>query len=111
MERFYSAVEMALDPAFLKLVAAYCEKNEKIPKLLAKSNDFTENTNAADMDTTSSINPCLAPSFFLVARQAPRMARNNMLIGLLGVLGGDMIGPPQIVLAMKRSNDSMNAPL
>jgi hypothetical protein len=98
---------MALDPADLKLVAAYCERNKKIPKLLAKSNDFRDNTDAAaDMDTTSS----LAPSFFLVARQAPRMSGTTILIGLLGILGGDIIGPPQIVLAMKRSNDSMNAP-
>jgi hypothetical protein len=105
----YSAVEM--DAELLKLVAAYCERNKKIPMLLAKSHDFTDSTDAADMDTASSIAPCLVPSLFLVAQHAARMAGNNMLIGLLGVLGGDVIGPPQIVLAMKRSNDSTTSPL
>jgi hypothetical protein len=107
---FYSAGEMALDPEWLKQVASYCERNKKIPILLAKSQDFTDDTNAADMDTTSSITPRLVPSLFLVAQQAPRVTCNNTLIGLLGVLGGDVIGPPQIVLAMKRSSDSMNTP-
>jgi hypothetical protein len=97
--------------AWLKLVTAYGKRNEEMTKLLARSHAFTDDVDAADEAEMGNMTPSLVPTLFFVAQQVPRMAGNNILTGLLNVLDSDLIGPPQLLHAMKRNNDSMHVPM
>jgi hypothetical protein len=88
------------DQVWPKLISAYCQRNEMVPKLLAQSQSDTEGTDDNDAVTSDRIDPCHVPTIMFVSQQAPRMAPNNILIGLLGVLGSnDVAGPLQVVHA------------
>jgi hypothetical protein len=77
------------DRVWVKLVAAYCQRNEWVPKLLAQSQRATEEMDGNESGTLNGLDLCLVPTILFVARQAPRMAPSNILIGLLGVFSSD----------------------
>jgi hypothetical protein len=74
-----------LDRVWQKLVTAYCKRNEMVPKLLAQRQSDTEETDDNESVTLGRIDPCLVPMILFVSQQVPRMAPNNILIGLLQV--------------------------
>jgi hypothetical protein len=85
------------DKVLLNWIPACCQRNEMVPKLLARSQSDTEGTDDNDAATLDRIDPCHVPTIMFVSQQAPRMAPNNILIGLLGVLGSnDAASPLQV---------------
>jgi hypothetical protein len=83
-----------VDPVWLRLVTAYCQRNQLVPELLAQSQSVAEGTDDSESRTLDRIDLCLVPTILLATRQAPRMAPKNILIGLLGVLHRDVAGFP-----------------
>jgi hypothetical protein len=80
------------DAQWLKLTEAYSRRNEQTPKLLATL-PHDASAELADGEEMSEIHPGLVPTLFAVGKHTPRTASNVILIGLLGVLGGDEIRP------------------
>jgi hypothetical protein len=59
-----------------RMIKAYGQRNEQLPKLLANSSSVV-NSPESELH--------LFPTFFAVAKQSPRMACNTILIGLLTI--------------------------
>jgi ABC-type cobalt transport system substrate-binding protein len=86
------AVDTLPDAQWLKVIEAHGRRNELAPKLLATQPYFGGAESDAN-EEMNEIDPCLVPTIFAVLHHAPRTAANVMFVGLMGVLGGDVIRP------------------
>jgi hypothetical protein len=100
LHRVEEEVMPVVDRVWQKFVSAYCQRNKLVPKLLAQSQNVIEGT---DDNESVTLDLCIIPTILFVAQQARRMAPNNILIALLGVLcSDDAVGPLQVARAHKK---------